>query len=216
MWVGYGGSFDPVHEGHLAVARAARDALQAPVHLLPAADPPHKTATHADATHRRRMLELAVIDHPGLHVDARELARNGPSYTIDTLLDVRLEVGAQRPLVWVIGADSLASLHRWHRWQALFDAAHILAVGRPGHPLDTAVGDADAATFLAARLATPDALAHAPAGALAMLDMHPPRTESSTSIRAAISGRGDWAPHVPAAVAAYITRHRLYATGGAA
>src|SRR5688572_722316 len=92
----YGGTFDPVHTGHLAIARAVRDALHADVHLLPAADPPHKGATHADAAQRARMLELAVGDRHtddgrGLVVDRRELQRAGPSYTIDTLHELRAE-----------------------------------------------------------------------------------------------------------------------------
>lgn len=216
-WVGYGGSFDPVHLGHLAVARAVRDALGADVHLVPAADPPHKRATHADAAHRRRMLELAVAGERGLRVDPRELQRAGPSYSVDTLAGVRAQAGPRTPVVWVIGADSLAQLHRWHRWQALFDLAHVLAVGRPGHALDpSASPDAQAASFLQARLRPTAALRDAPAGALALLPMEPPREESSTAIRAGIAAGRPWAAMVPPAVAAYIGRHRLYATGDAA
>lgn len=216
-WVGYGGTFDPVHEGHLAVARAVRDALGASVHLVPAADPPHKSGTHADATHRRRMLELAVAGARGLFVDPRELRRDGPSYSIDTLEALRGELGADAPLVWVIGADSLAQLPRWHRWRELFVPAHVLAVGRPGHALGPArAGDPEAAEFLACRLREPDALMRSPAGGLALLPMQPPREESSTAIRSAIATGGPWRRMVPPAVAAYIDRHRLYATGRAA
>ena len=85
----YGGTFDPVHQGHLAVARSARDRLQAEVWLMPAADPPHKPPTEADAGQRRAMLQLAVTGQSGLHVDDRELHRDGPSYTIDTLIALR-------------------------------------------------------------------------------------------------------------------------------
>ena len=80
----YGGSFDPVHNGHLAVARAARDALDARVLLVPAGDPPHKSDTCASAEQRARMLDLAIEGEPGLAVDRRELLRAGPSYTVDT------------------------------------------------------------------------------------------------------------------------------------
>lgn len=216
-WVGYGGTFDPVHRGHVAVARAVRDALDATVHLLPAADPPHKDATHADAVHRRRMLEMAVAGERGLRVDARELERAGPSYSVDTLTAVRAEIGAQAPLVWVVGADSLMQLHRWHRWQALFDVAHLLAVGRPGHALDPAASsDAQAARWLAARVLPLARLLERPAGGLALLPLQPPRTESSTAIRAAIADGRAWEADVPASVAAYIRRHRLYAMAGAA
>ncbi|TCZ89033.1 nicotinate-nucleotide adenylyltransferase [Lysobacter sp. N42] len=216
-WVGYGGTFDPVHLGHVAVACAVRDALDAVVHLVPAADPPHKSATHADAGHRRRMLELAIAGERRLRVDPRELDRHGPSYSIDTLAQVRRELGATVPLVWVIGADSLGQLHRWHRWQALFDVAHVLAVGRPGHALDAgAPAEREAVDFLRSRLCTREALHRAPAGGLALLPMEPPRGESSTAIRALIAAGGPWESYVPPAVAGYIRRHRLYAAGDAA
>ena len=84
-WVAYGGTFDPIHRGHVAVACAVRDRLDVDVRLVPAADPPHKPATHADAAQRRRMVELAVAGEPRLCVDARELGRDAPSYSVDTL-----------------------------------------------------------------------------------------------------------------------------------
>lgn len=216
-WIGYGGTFDPVHRGHVAVACAVRDALRCDVRLLPAADPPHKEITHADARHRRRMLEIAVAGERGLRVDARELGRDGPSYTVDTLAAVRAERGDAGPVIWIIGADSLAQLHRWHRWQALFDVAHVLAVGRPGHALDPdASRDHDAAAFLRTRLRPLVSLASTPAGGLALLPMEPPRGESSTAIRHAIAAGAAWEVDVPAPVAAYIRRHRLYAMAHAA
>ena len=118
----YGGTFDPVHNGHVAVACAARDALDADVFLLPAHDPPHKGPTRADAMQRAAMLQLALADEPRLHVDARELRRSGPSYTVDTLAELRAELGARAPIAWLVGADSLRQLHPWHRWRALFDS----------------------------------------------------------------------------------------------
>ena len=213
-WVGYGGTFDPIHNGHLAVALAVRDRLDVDVRLVPASDPPHKSGTHADARHRLRMVELAVAGERRLAVDRRELARETPSYSIDTLREVRDEVGALTPLVWVIGADSLARLHRWHRWRELFDVAHLLAVGRPGFTLDPdglAAIDTGLAAEVAPRLLPPDRLLDTPAGRLALLPMEPPRSESSTAIRAAIAAGAPWSDQVPPPVAAYIARHRLYA-----
>ena len=216
-YVGYGGTFDPVHCGHVAAARAVASALSADVNLIPAADPPHKDVTHADAGHRRRMLELAVAGERRLRIDPRELMRDGPSYTVDTLASIREEVGAGTPVIWVVGADSLSQLRRWHQWRTLFDLAHIVAVGRPGHALDPASsGDAQAALFLADRLAPIDELLQAAAGRLALLPMEPPREESSTSIRAQVASGAQWEHLVPTAVAAYIHRHQLYATGAAA
>ncbi|GAB1596323.1 nicotinate-nucleotide adenylyltransferase [Lysobacter claricitrinus] len=214
-WVGYGGTFDPIHRGHVAVACAVRDALGVDVHLVPAADPPHKDATHADTAHRSRMVELAVAGERGLRVDRRELSRDIPSYSIDTLHEVRAEVGDAAPVIWVIGADSLAQLHRWHRWRELFDVAHVLAAGRPGFSLDPAGFaniDGELARTIDARLQPLSALLDAPAGGLALLPMEPPRTESSTDIRRRIaSGDGTWMTQVAPPVAAYIDRHRLYA-----
>ncbi len=214
-YVGYGGTFDPVHCGHVAVAHAVQDRLDVDVHLLPASDPPLKDRTHAEARHRLRMLELAVAGERGLHVDARELGRSGPSYTVDTLSGLRDALGPEVPLVWVVGADSLVQLHRWHRWKSLFDLGHVLAVGRPGHTLDTDTS-AQTAGELEARSVSLERLFERPAGGFAVLDIDPQRPESSTAIRRRIALGDDWRPCVPPAVAAYIDRHRLYAPVAAA
>lgn len=218
-YVAYGGTFDPIHCGHVAVARQVCAALGVDVHLLPAADPPHKDATHADATHRLRMVELAVAGERGLRVDARELARDAPSYTVDTLLALRSELGGEVPLVWMIGADSLAQLHRWHRWRELFTLAHVLTVARPGHAAMLEVergAPAGLVDELTARLSPIEALRDTPAGRLALLPVDPPRAESSTDVRARIAAGQPWRHLVPPPVAAYIDRHRLYAPGVAA
>ena len=101
-----GGAFDPVHIGHLRGAMAVRDALDLErVDLIPAAQSPLKDQATVDVAHRLAMLELAVADLKGIAVDARELGRPGPSYTVDTLEGLRHEYGAERPLVWIMGAD---------------------------------------------------------------------------------------------------------------
>jgi nicotinate-nucleotide adenylyltransferase len=215
-YAAYGGTFDPVHRGHVAVAQAVRACLGVDVHLLPAADPPHKDSTHADARHRLRMLQLAVADQPGLHVDPRELQRDGPSYTVDTLAGLRGELGPDVPLIWVVGADSLAQLHRWHRWTSLFELGHVLALGRGGHALDLRDVAAELRAHLAPRLVAPKQLRDRPAGSLAVLDLQPLRPESSTEIRRRIASGARWETWVAPAVAAYIVRHRLYAPGAAA
>ena len=166
----YGGTFDPVHTGHLAIARAVRDALHADVHLLPAADPPHKGPTHADAEQRARMLELAVQGEAGLIVDRRELRRPGPSYTFDTLRELREELGPHAQLVWMVGGDSVFELDTWHRWRELFDYAHLLAIARPGAPIGEAALTARApavAAELAPRWCLPAQLHALPAGGFA-------------------------------------------------
>ena len=209
LLVCYGGTFDPVHNGHLAVARAARDLLDADVALVPAHDPPHKGPTRADALQRAEMLALALAGEPGLRVDRRELRRQGPSYTVDTLGELRRELGADAPIAWLVGADSLLELHTWHRWRELFTLAHLVAVQRPGSEVDAARLRAQAPEVLAeidGRWLPPGDLAASPAGGFALLALpgrganRPPQGRRPPSPRA-------W---VAPAVAAFIDRHGLY------
>lgn len=214
LQVCYGGTFDPVHNGHVAIACTVRDALAAEVRLIPAADPPHKGEPHADAGHRARMLELAVADERGLVVDRRELHREGPSYTIDTLRGLRAELGDQVAMAWLIGSDSLAGLHTWHRWRELFTYAHILAVERTGSRVDAvSLGrDAPEVQFeIGPRLRPAGQLRASAAGGFAVLPLPRPRPESSTELRRRLVAGEPWQDWVSPAVAAYIRRHRLYA-----
>lgn len=209
----YGGTFDPVHNGHLAIARAARDALAAEVALLPAHDPPHKGPTRADARQRARMLELAIEGEAGLFVDTRELRRSGPSYTFDTLRELRAELGQTAPLAWLVGADSLLQLDTWHQWRGLFDLAHIVAVQRPGAEVDARrlrEAAPDVLGEIAGRWLPPQALAETAGGGFALLPLRELRPESSTELRRRIVDGDGWQDWVPPAVAAYITRHGLY------
>ncbi|MGV8921854.1 MAG: nicotinate-nucleotide adenylyltransferase [Thermomonas sp.] len=213
MRVFYGGTFDPVHNGHLAVARTVRDALSAQVALLPAHDPPHKGATRADAVQRAAMLELAVTGEPGLCVDRRELRRAGPSWTVDTLTELRGELGKHVPIAWLIGADSLLQLASWHRWRELFGLAHILVVDRPGAVVDADALRTQAPQVLAEikpRWRDPGQLAEAAHGGFARVAMPALRPESSTELRRRIRDGEPWQDWVPPAVAAYIVRHGLY------
>lgn len=218
LLVCYGGTFDPVHNGHLAVARAARDALDARVALIPAHDPPHKGATRADASQRAAMLELAIADQAGLAVDRRELLRAGPSYSFDTLGELRRELGERSPIAWLIGADSLLQLHTWHRWRQLFDRAHVLAVQRPGSEVDATLLRAQAPEVLAEiadRWLPPRDLVATASGGFALLPMPELHPESSTELRQRIREDADWRAWVPPAVAAYIDSEGLYRNPGA-
>jgi nicotinate-nucleotide adenylyltransferase len=141
LWVLYGGTFDPVHNGHLAIARCARDELATTIWLMPAADPPHRAPPGADATQRAAMLELALADEAGLSVDLRELVRakeqpGVPSWTVDTLRQLRAQIGASRPVALLIGADSLLGLPDWHEWERLLELAHLVVADRPGSLLE--------------------------------------------------------------------------------
>ncbi len=202
----YGGAFDPVHDGHLAVARAARDVLDADVALVPTGDPAHRRPAHADAAHRVAMLERAIAEEPRLCIDRRELDRPGPSYSVATLAQLRAEHGPHAPLAMIVGADAFAGLPSWHRWTELFDLAHVVVATRP---------DAGAVpTTLAAHIAeclrtTPAALHESPSGCVyrLMLAQHP---QSSSAIRARCAAGLSLQGWVPEAVAAYIAAHGLY------
>ena len=209
----YGGTFDPVHDGHVAIARAARDTLQAEVALLPARDPPHKAVTGANADQRAAMLELAIAGEPGLVVDRRELHRAGPSYSVDTLRELRAEFGPDAPLAWLVGGDSLRQLHTWHRWRELFERAHLLVVQRPGADIDLVALHADApevATLVEQCQQPVGALASSAHGGIALLSLPDLRPESSTELRRRIASGQRWEDWVHPAVAGYIVRHGLY------
>lgn len=115
----FGGTFDPVHLGHLRAAWEAAEALEADVHLLPAHVPPHRAQPVASSAQRLALLRAALRGQDRLLVDERELRRRGPSYTVDTLRELRGEIGAQRPLLLLLGADAFAGLPSWHEWRAL-------------------------------------------------------------------------------------------------
>ena len=215
----YGGTFDPVHAGHLAIARAAAQALSQPVFLLPAADPPHRAPPGASAQDRAAMLELAVDGDASLRVDRRELQREGPSFTIDTLAEVRAEIGPRAPLVWVLGLDSLRQLHEWREWRRIFELAHVLGVERPGTSTEPRWLQAQSPRVheeLARRWREPAGLADGPAGGYAPLPIRPLREESATEVRRRIAEGGDWEGMLPAPVARYIRSHGLYGAGSGA
>ncbi|VFS49278.1 nicotinate-nucleotide adenylyltransferase [Budvicia aquatica] len=136
----FGGTFDPIHYGHLRPVEAlAQEVGLQRITLLPNHVPPHRPQPEANAQQRLHMVELAIENNPLLSVDERELHRTTPSYTIDTLEELRTERGAERPMAFIIGQDSLLTLHYWHRWQSLLDYCHLLVCGRSGYAdrLDT-------------------------------------------------------------------------------
>lgn len=128
----FGGTFDPVHDGHLRAAWEAAEQLQAQVRLMPANVPPHRPQPALSAAQRVELLELALAGQDRLILDTRELRREGPSYTVDTLHELRAEIGPERPLVLLLGTDAFAGLPSWNRWLQLFELAHIAVMTRPG------------------------------------------------------------------------------------
>ncbi|MFW3174095.1 nicotinate-nucleotide adenylyltransferase [Xanthomonas phaseoli] len=209
----YGGTFDPIHLGHLAIACAARDELGACVQLVPAADPPHRPAPGATAAQRAQMLQLALADYPGLQLDTRELQRaaqcDAPSYTVDTLRELRAELGPAAPIAWLLGADAFVGLHHWHQWEALFGLAHFVVAARPGTPLALADAPQLAAAVQGRWVTGADALVGAPAGCLYLLHQ-PLRGESASAVRSRIATGAHWQSLVPPPVAGMIQREGLY------
>lgn len=205
----YGGTFDPIHNGHLAIARAARDQLRADVHLVPAADPPHRAAPGADARQRARMLELAIAGEPGLQLDLRELGREGPSYTVDTLQELRTTLGPRQPLALLLGADSLLSLPQWHQWRRIRQLAHLVVAQREGSRLDQALPAELDEALHDAWCQDLERLRRQPAGLVFRLQQ-PLQPEAASAVRERIAAGRDWDHLVPASVAAFIRAQALY------
>lgn len=158
----FGGTFDPVHIGHLRAAWEASEALDAEVRMMPAKIPPHRPQPVANVTERVAMLRAALAGQQRLQLDLRELDRQGPSYTFDTLASLRAETGDQCPLVLLIGADAFAGLCTWYRWRELFDLAHMCVLTRPAQI--PAMPDALANEVASREVGDTAALCDAPAG----------------------------------------------------
>lgn len=131
-----GGTFNPIHYGHLRSALELRERLGLErIHLMPSARPPHRDAPDCPAAIRAELVELAVADEPGLVCDRRELQRDELSYTYDSLLELRAELGATASLCLIMGDDAVAKFDSWHRWEEFLQLAHIVVMARPGASL---------------------------------------------------------------------------------
>ncbi len=184
-----GGTFDPVHNAHLRVAWEAAEMLDAEVRLIPANVPPHRDQPIASAAQRAAILRAALQGQDRLVVDERELRRDGPSWTIDTLIDLRDEIGPERPLVLLVGADAFLGLPSWHRWGELFDYAHIGVLTRPGHEIATL--PTELRIKVASRRTTdPNAVAASPAGRVLPMPVTPLEI-SATLIRDVLAAGGE-------------------------
>ena len=208
MHVIYGGTFDPVHHGHLRLALEVSERFgNVPVNLVPCHVPPHRGATGATAAQRLRLLELAIAGEPRLHIDDRELRREGASNTADTLRQLRSELGAEEPLVMVVGTDAFAGFDRWKEWQQISSLAHIVVVRRPGTSLNP---EGEPAKLLAERGVDSAEAFRSQASGLA-LELNPPWLDiSATGIRERI-GSGLSARYLaPDTVLAEILRMGVY------
>lgn len=210
-----GGTFDPIHFGHLRLAVEAREALGLTrVCLIPAGNPPHRGAPMSNAGHRLAMVERAIARNHDLQFDDGEVRAAQKSYTVLTLERLREKFGATRPLVLIVGADAFNGLPTWHRWEQLFELAHVAVANRPGFaphercwPGELAPALAEACRRRLTRQAQD--LADAPAGRIMPFDMTP-LAISASLVRDLI--RTGHSPRylVPDAVLDYIDQHHLY------
>lgn len=206
-----GGTFDPIHHGHLRLGIEARQRLGLDtVRLIPAGQPPHRARPGTPAGHRLAMVELAVQGLAGFEVDPAEVHSAQPSYTVATLERLRATLGEKRPLVLILGADAFLGLPGWHRWRELFALAHVAVATRPGYVLADALSGGELADECPERLHTDSAALHgAPAGNIVSFTI-PSLEISATLIRQAL-GRGENARFLlPTPVLDYIQDHHLY------
>ncbi|HAI04311.1 MULTISPECIES: nicotinate-nucleotide adenylyltransferase [Pantoea] len=205
----FGGTFDPIHFGHLrpVEALAQQTGLQK-VTLLPNNVPPHRPQPEASATQRVAMLRCAIAGLPLFDIDTRELERDTPSWTVTTLENLRAERGAQQPLGFIIGQDSLLNLPKWHRWQDLLSLCHLLVCQRPGYP--TRMSSPEMQRWLDQHLAHDVKQLHLqPAGHIWLAET-PLYDISATEIRRRRHHNQSCDALLPAAVIDYIDRAGLY------
>ncbi len=202
-----GGTFDPVHIGHLRLAIEVQQAtgLQH-IELVPLSKPAHRDPPILPADIRLAMLEAAIQDEAGLSVNPLELHRPGISYTVDTLEHLR-ETDSERPLSLITGMDAFAGLTTWHRWQSLLELAHIIVADRPGH--QPALNPSLQELLAGHQCKDPEPLHHQPAGAIHFIDI-PPLDISSTRIRAMIKVGQSTRYLLPDAVEEMIHQHDYY------
>lgn len=203
-----GGTFDPIHNGHLRPALEVLEALGlTEVRFIPSRRPPHREQPAATVAQRLAMLELAIADQPGFRIDDRELRRDGPSYMVDTLRSLRTQLGEDCSLCLILGTDAFDGLQSWHRWQEIPELVHLVVLHRPGAglPLSQVLGD----------LVGQRKLHHAqdlrvrPAGGI----LFQPVTQldiSATAIRAQLAAGNSPRYLLPETVWAYIRDQDLY------
>jgi nicotinate-nucleotide adenylyltransferase len=204
----FGGTFDPVHFGHLRPALDVQQALGIDcVHLLPCRIPPHREMPHLGGQQRLALLQLAIAGEPGLAIDERELQREGPSFMVDTLLSLRSECG-ERPLCLALGMDALTGLDLWHRWEEIPGLCHLVVMQRPGK--DWPRNGVVAERLGPLRVADAGMLHARPAGAVLTV----PVTQmavSSTRIRELLAGGRSARYLLPTAVLERIKQENWYA-----
>ena len=207
----FGGTFDPVHNAHTAMAAAALAETSAAKLTILAAGNPYQRGRlpFAPAPHRLAMLKIAFADCLSVSIDARELERQGPTYTVDTLRELHGVHGAGAPLIWLIGGDAFARLDTWHEWQSLFTLTNFAVALRQGEPHPMHVASAALSAQLDGKKTDASALGASHYGKYAILAAEVPPI-SSTEIRARLKQHQSIRGIAPDGVCDYIEQHSLY------
>jgi nicotinate-nucleotide adenylyltransferase len=207
-----GGTFDPIHYGHLRLAEEMFElAGLKQIRFIPTGTPPHRDTPQVSSQHRSAMVQLAIEDQPAFILDGREVNRVTPCYTVDTLRELRAELGALQPLCLLMGGDAFLQLHTWHEWEQLFELAHIVVGYRPGFTLEERIHSAQEKLrgHYHQRLCVAAKLSQQPAGGVVELAI--PKLEiSATLIRSRVAVNRSIRYLLPNKVADYIHQHHLY------
>lgn len=204
----FGGTFDPIHFGHLRTALELQEVLNVPqINLVPTGEPVHKSSTGASAAQRFEMVRLAVESDAALLADDCELVSDEPCYTINTLMKKRAEVGEDLPIVLVMGMDSLLGIKSWSQWQQLTDYSHLLIVARPGYEPEF---DSELHCFIDQhKVEDLNLLNSLPSGHLVMHQLTPMNV-SATQVRKIIKQGSNPRFLIPDSVWNFIKHERLY------
>jgi nicotinate-nucleotide adenylyltransferase len=205
-----GGTFDPIHYGHLRLAEEMLElAHLQQIRFIPAGNPPHRDAPQVSAAHRSAMVRLAINDQPAFVLDEREVRQTEKCYTVDTLRELRAELGDTQPICLLMGGDAFLQLHTWHEWEQILDLAHIVVGFRPGFTLEERHAVPKLQQHYQQRLCTVDYLSQQAAGGIAELAI--PKLEiSATLIRSRVKDNRTIRYLLPETVANYIYQHHLY------
>jgi len=205
-----GGTFNPIHLGHLHLANQLQTKLGFDsIRFMPAALPALKDNPSATAEQRAEMVKIGIANQPNFSLDTRELSRAGTSYTIDTLISLREELGKQASLCWLMGSDAFAHLNAWHRWQQLLNYAHLIVVKRPNNT-DLSDLNPEVKNLLNKHEVKSIEEIRAQAHGKILIQEIAALDISSTAIREKIRNKQDVTDVIPNGVLSYIHQHQLY------
>ena len=205
----YGGTFDPVHFGHLRPALEVQQGLALDeVRFIPAGQPPHRGEPHASVEQRLAMLNLAIADQPGFVIDEREIHRSGPSYMVDTLQSIREEV-SDTAMALIMGFDAFTGLASWHQWPRIIELANIVITHRPGWSQESYQKDKVLSEFVSGHLCETAHLANQTAGCLTFFPVSQLEI-SATAIRQQVNNNQSIRYLLPDNVFDYIKQQGIY------